>query len=251
MAEPETWEYSNPLPNRPKPILYNYLRYTFDQLWQEEQTAAVHGKKIKANEQLGCACFDTGLLDRTYATPIYAYFVKNDEGRTQKWKLFRFCTEADHQINRLRPLPDMAIYFTDPSELFLDFQLLEDTAMNWDHILQDNLYRFPTKFQSENVHGQQAKLNQALHLAKLRIRRNYKIAVPQFFHGQTQLLIPLCLDDPANVDLALPLQKKSTHYDARTVLDLDMAYNNARQLCRPDSEWLAPEKILASLDDEE
>jgi hypothetical protein len=36
-----------------------------------------------------------------------------------------------------------------------------------------------------------------------------------------QLLLPLCLETP-------------------TCLTLDMAYNNARQLARPDTDWLQP-----------
>lgn len=76
--------------------------------------------------------------------------------------------------------------------------------------------------------------------AKERVRRNYKVAVPQYYKGKVQLLIPICLTKPDVADMALLIQKHEGHYRAATCLTLDMAYNNARQLARPDREWLNP-----------
>ena len=52
------------------------------------------------------------------------------------------------------------------------------------------------------------------------------------------------------------MQKADTGYLANTILRLDWAYKSARLVCRPDSDWLAPEKIeegaeKANLDDVE
>ena len=41
-------------------------------------------------------------------------------------------------------------------------------------------------------------------------------------------------------DLALVVERHSTFYRAATCLTLDMAYNNARQIARPDRDWLQP-----------
>jgi len=82
---------------------------------------------------------------------------------------------------------------------------------------------------------------------KKRVYRNYKTAVPQFYRdkggaGCMQLLLPLCLEDPGKADLALAIEKNEAGnaYRGSTVLTLDMAYNNARLLARPDTEWLQP-----------
>lgn len=60
--------------------------------------------------------------------------------------------------------------------------------------------------------------------------------MPQFYGGRIQLLLPLCLtgDKP---ELALTIQREDGFYAARTCLTLDMAYNNARLICRPETSW--------------
>ena len=75
---------------------------------------------------------------------------------------------------------------------------------------------------------------------KERAKRNYKTAIPQYYNGNIQLLLPLSLTDPAKADLALAVERFNDFYRAATCLTLDMAYNNARQLARPDRDWLAP-----------
>ena len=73
--------------------------------------------------------------------------------------------------------------------------------------------------------------------AARRAAANYTLAVPQFYGGRIQLLLPLCLtgDKP---ELALTIQREDGFYAARTCLTLDMAYNNARLICRPETSWI-------------
>jgi hypothetical protein len=52
--------------------------------------------------------------------------------------------------------------------------------------------------------------------------------------------LPLCLLKPSVADLALVVSTKEGQYRGDTILTLDMAYSNARLLCRPDSDWLKP-----------
>ncbi|WP_369057625.1 DUF3825 domain-containing protein [Tannerella forsythia] len=77
-----------------------------------------------------------------------------------------------------------------------------------------------------------------LKIAIRRIRRNYKTAVPQYYDGHLQLLLPLCLTSKASADLALVIEKEHGVYRASTCLTLDMAINNARLIAKPDDEWL-------------
>ncbi len=86
----------------------------------------------------------------------------------------------------------------------------------------------------------QALLKGAIDNARDRVRRSYKTAIPQYYKGQVQLLLPLCFKDPQKADLALVVERHQTFYRAATCLTLDMAYNNARQLARPDRDWLKP-----------
>ena len=88
--------------------------------------------------------------------------------------------------------------------------------------------------------------------AKKRAARNYRIAVPQFYSGNLQLLLPVVLGGAGEADLALvfkryqyedkPESKNKFYYKVYSNLTLAMAYNNARLLSRPASEWL--DKVL-------
>lgn len=80
----------------------------------------------------------------------------------------------------------------------------------------------------------------AIDMMKKKVSANYKIAVPQYFNGKIQLLLPLCLVDPNVPDLALVVTKNfsGNFYQGHTCLTLEMAYNNARLIAKPDSNWL-------------
>jgi len=86
-------------------------------------------------------------------------------------------------------------------------------------------------------------LRLAIDRAIERVKWNYKTAVPQYYfeQSQLQLLLPLCIDDPRKVDLALVIERDEAAYVGRTILELDWAYSNARLIARPDSDWLTPD----------
>lgn len=132
----------------------------------------------------------------------------------------------------------MAQYFDDPTELVFDTR--KDLRWNTEHIVSENKERFPEPYRSMNNYQVQNFLKGAIDSVKQRVRRNYKTAIPQYYQGQIQLLLPLCIETPSRADLALVAANYGDFYRASTCLTLDMAYNNARQLARPDRDWLQP-----------
>lgn len=64
-------------------------------------------------------------------------------------------------------------------------------------------------------------------LYQRKIHGNYKTAVPQYYDGRIQLLLPICLTNKAAADLALVIERRNGVYRASTCLTLDMAINNA------------------------
>jgi len=74
----------------------------------------------------------------------------------------------------------------------------------------------------------------------IKVIANYKLAVPQYFNGKIQLLIPLYFSKEEKPDLTLVLTKMDGYYQAHTCLTMEMAYNNARLIAKPDSSWLVP-----------
>ena len=171
-----------------------------------------------------------------------------------------------------------SVYFEHGEQLFFDLskQLLPD----FDHIIIDNISRLPLEFLEEQftdcpdareaaakirsadgyekrgLYAQlreivsendrlfmriQNRIRDSIELAKKRVSRNYKTAIPSYFpkRNTMSLMLPLCLTDEEKPDVALVVeQTQSGNYQGQTILTLDQAYIDARLLCRLNSEWL-------------
>ena len=221
---PEKWSFGNKDDNS---ILKNYIDHTFCRLYEE--------KKIV--ERSKYAIFNTGLFDE-YFKPICAYFMRNTVPNRQAWFLCGFYTEYQLTSMGVAETPERANYFDDPSELVFDTHL--DIVPQYDHIFGDkeNIERLPAAIRTSPMRVQ--LFNGAIDTAKRMLEANYKTAIPQFYKGKMQLLVPICLQFPNVPDLALTCTKTEDKrkYLGYTCLTLDMAYNNARLIAKPESNWL-------------
>lgn len=224
LAMPEDWDYKkNPLGTNP--ILENYIKHTFKKLEQE-------GKVLVQGDY---AVFNTGLVT-SFQEEIFALFQKNKRTGSQPWFFLGWRKHSERDLMRFSSLPDVANYFDNPADLLYDTDI--ELRLNINHIIDDNLSRFPASYQTMDKYQVGTILQGTIDDAKRRIRRNYKTAVPQFYNGKIQLLLPLCLTSKADADLALVVEKENGVYRASTCLTLDMAINNARLIAKPDNEWL-------------
>lgn len=232
-AQPEAWSTPG---SGPFSVLSNYLRYTFKRLVQEQ-------KVVEATDSGGTriACFNTGLFTPNYE-PLFAFFEANRDPNRQPWVFKDFLVESDRKLSLLGARPKPARYFDKPADLIYNPDL--DLIANLDHLLDDNVDRYPSDLQ-QSSHRRRMMLQGAVTEAGKRAQMNYKIAVPQYYFGyegagagRIQLLLPLCFDNPANADLALVVEHEEHAYRAFTVLPLDLAYKNARLIARPDGDWL-------------
>lgn len=228
-AELEDWSYHYTSSEYPLPILYNYIRYTYRRLAEE--------LKLALSDDGQYCCFNTGLVTQNQE-PIYASFEVNRKSDAQPWYFKGWFRRGRWELNIFPELPDLAHYFDDPSCLVFDTR--KDIRVNVEHMIEENKERFPEAYKSRNKYELQTSLSGAINNVKDRVRRSYKTAIPQYYKGKIQLLLPLCLSNPSRADLALVVENHSTFYRASTCLTLDMAYNNARQLTRPDRDWLQP-----------
>lgn len=230
MAEPENWDYQNTSSVHNKPILFNYLQYTYRRLQDEN--------KIYVSDDGQALTFNTGLVTQNQEE-IYCYCTsKKKLDASQNWFFTSWRRKGEHELTKFSQLPGMAHYFEDPSALVFDPR--KDIRANIEHIVSENKERFPEPYRSMGEYTLQTFLKGALDNAKERVRRNYKTAIPHFYRGKIQLLLPLCLGNPNKADLAIVVEDMGNFYRAATCLTLDMAYNNARQLARPDRDWLIP-----------
>lgn len=228
-AETEDWAYHNTTSDHAHPVLFNYFRYTYRRIAEEN--------KIALSDDGQFACFNTGLVTPNQE-PIFASFEANRREEAQPWFFKAWLRKGRWELNKYSELPDLAHYFDDPSCLVFDHR--RELRVNVEHIIEENKGRFPAPYGTMDNFALQTFLKGAIDNAKERVRRSYKTAIPQYYRGQVQLLLPLCFGHAQRADLALVVERHSTFYRASTCLTLDMAYNNARQLAKPEREWLQP-----------
>lgn len=277
IALPERWDFKNQSqdPDKPKPILYSYLTHTFGRLVLE--------KKVLINRDQTLAAFNTGLVDRRYEPIHALFVPNDKRVPWQLTGFCIAGEGADGQslVRNFAPLPASANYFADPSELLFN-PVGGEPQLDWKHIILDRIDRYPAEFIEDNCpkdftlvppselrqeserHQYHADLGQAIARDDRTYRRimnrvrdaldvsikragwNFKTAIPTYYPPvrRLQLLLPLCLVSDERVDLALAFERTpSGSYLGHTALPLDWAYRNARLVCRPDSDWLAPEDI--------
>ena len=234
LAMPEIWDFQSDA-NKKHQILRNYLEHTYRRLNYEGKIAFT-----KSNKHV---CFNTGLVTSNYES-IYAYFEKyakprKDQTSNYCFKGFKKRSDSILILHFSDSLPDRANYFNEPELLIFDpkKQIIADL----DHIIGDNIDRFPSHLKSADSSELRRQLHGAIEEVKRKVTINYKIAVPHLYRNGIQLLLPLCLTAGSpNPDLALVINKVGNTYSARTCLTLRMAYQNARLIVQPQSEWLAP-----------
>lgn len=104
------------------------------------------------------------------------------------------------------------------------------------YIDEENLSRIPAEIrEAQNL---PLLLETAVELARRKAVVEPSIVVPQGYQGRVQYLLPICLTDMEQPDLAMTLTIMDGYYLGNTCLTLEMAYLNARLLSRPVAHWL-------------
>ena len=277
LALHERWEFKNAPrdPDRPQPILYSYILQTFGRLVLEE--------KVLVNRDASFAAFNTGLVDPRYEAIYALFIPSTQGRSPWRFSSFCLAGEgADGQnlVRHFNPLPPLAHYFDHPADLLYDTRVGKP-EMDWRHVVIDRIDRYPKEFiedhwptgfevrdtaamseqerkiywgslgaaieqQSRTYRGIMNRVKDAVDLSIKRVGWNFKTAVPQYYPRvrHLQLLLPINLVSDDQADMALAVEKTpSGSYLGHTVLALDWAYQNARLICRPDSDWLAAQDI--------
>lgn len=220
----ENWNFHGKTNNL---ILKNYLKYTTKKLEEENKIMTTDNYCI----------INTGLFT-PYYEPIYIYAEKNLSDSKQDWWFKSFSTSYDLGNLGITELPERANYFQDPSQLVFDVNCKINVQFKHIYDDEDNRSRIPKEIvNSKNIHS---IFKGAIDTMVKKVTANYKIAVPQYFNGKIQLLLPLCLVDESIPDLALVVTKVNNVYQGHTCLTMEMAYNNARLIAKPESNWLVP-----------
>lgn len=255
-------------------ILIQYIKYTFYRLTRENKVC------ISADRKFACfntGLVDRH-YDDIYACFTPNEPGSETEWKFAGFCTAANRTLGKQIVNYFNPLPQPPVYFDRGEQLFFDVkrQLLTD----FDHIILDNISRLPLSFLEEQFTdcpearelaaqirsadgcGRRAlyeqlkeivnsndrlfmriqnRIKDSIELAKKRVSRNYKTAIPSYFpkRNSMSLMLPLCLVDEEKPDVALVVeQTPAGNYQGQTILTLTQAYIDARLLCQLNSEWL-------------
>ena len=156
-------------------------------------------------------------------------------------------------------LPNIASYFNDYNQIVFDAKLtisLDDKHIFEDGLARGRLPKYKEKYHrfKDSIEEKEKLLSEisrdfdsALARTKMLAERNYKLAIPQYRKetGEIQFLLPIYLGEQEEYDIpqcALVISLDNTnriaYYKGKTILTLDMAYNNARLIAKPDIFWL-------------
>ena len=251
------------------PILKNYLENTFYQL--------VHQGKIFINEDEEKMLFNTGLIDASFnelflVCDIVPHSSKDSLFRQEyrSPEVYKSSNRVFCNYSRNVPLP-VATFYENPGDLLFNWEIAQRPGginIADEHIFRDNMNRInlglrdpAIRFNFENPHDVarcrqmfEGALKASLELSK----RNYKFVAPQFWPatGKLQFLMPIYLEGVQEIKseqsrdvlpptVALSMELVHGQYIGTTILTLDMAYQNARLIARPDGFWLDATKIFA------
>ena len=243
MAQPEKWTYKKIQDIDPYRILRNYIQFTYNRLEEENKFITSPDGKYR--------CMNTGLLT-VYNQEIVAIFAQNNMVDKQPWFFNGFFKETDKffttNFTALTPLAD---YSDNVKDLIYDNSL--ELNLRKEHIIDDNFERF-----IDAGYANKELISVLLDSAKItlekKLKRNFKLALPFYYHNtetgesKIQLLAPLYFPG-APVRLALVLNKVQSdaneYYEGVTVLPVEWAYMNSRLIVKPDEEWA---KIMDEID---
>lgn len=231
IAKPEMWDFPRDTPAKCE-ILRRYINRTFAEALQRGNvvTSASH------------ACFNTGLVT-IHDEEICGLFRSNPDAQASgvPWQLVGFFPISDRRLMAaISHLPKHNQYVTvkNAAQLFFDPKL--ELVLDYDHIIGDNLPRFPASLRQSPARARQA-LEEAVTLTKKRSQRRYDLAYAQVYRGEVQLLLPLWMTKTSNPDLALVVHQTGGRYRGETVLPIPVAYCNARVVTPISStDWIVP-----------
>lgn len=241
---PENWRFKNKQSALNHPILKTYLETIFLKLKRE-------GKVLKSQDGKHIM-FNSNLLDKFFHALYIIAEVKEAEGIEVYLNPIRAAEESYATLRKYgfegqKPMPP--VFFTDVNEV------IYNTSSEWridkdysslSHIIEERNYRFPEKVRGLSTDQLARKLYEAIGYALAIAQRNYKYIVPIYYPRMDDIcfLMPIFLEGTysASPDFALVLQRDNDNkmYIAKTILDLESGYQDARLIAKPDESWLNP-----------
>lgn len=241
---PESWKFKNKPSDLNYPILKSYIETIFAKLKNEE--------KVLRSEDGKYIMFNTNLLDKFFHELYIIAEVKQAEGLEVYLHPIRTAEESYSTLRKYgfeNRRPEPPVFFKDVNEVIFNTSkewMIDKDYDSLSHIIEERISRFPHHWQEKSPDILARKLYDAIKYALAIAQRNYKYIVPIYYprFDSIAFLMPIFLEGAysASPDFALVLQTDKEHklYIAKTILDLEMGYQDARIIAKPDESWLNP-----------
>lgn len=226
MSEEEIWFSSD---KEYLDILKFYILNVFDKAFEDNLI-------IEENE---CSIFNTGLLTQNQEE-IYGFFILNYKNEAQKWYFKGFFCESERVIlHNFKNKPQLITFINNKQDYYFDTD--KQVFLNIDHILDDNWDRFDNIIKKQGKFIVQSLIYNAFNQTLRKLRRNNRIAIPQYYNRSIMYLLPIefYLYEKTKIVMALAVEKLPTgHYRGNTILTSQMCYARARLVMKLDDCWL-------------
>ena len=259
----EDWNYKKKPSRISAPILRSYIQTLFSKL-EKEREAGEPDKIIKSRDG-SHIIFNTNLLDRFFNDEyIIAEVKKIDDTQEVYINPVRVSKDSGSELikygfsRNVAPKPPK--FFENVNEvIFHPEYYIEKSYDSLTHIIEQRIDRFPEEQKGKPSDNLANKLYNAIDYALAIAQRNYKYIVPIYYprFDTISFIMPIFLERSykKRPDFALVLQNippvldgdgkvvEDGYYVARTILDLEDGYQDARVIAKPDESWLNPGEI--------
>lgn len=227
LAEEEVWSFND---DEPYAILIKYISGTFKQCYKQ--------RKFLYTADNEYCCFNTGLLTPN-GNDILCVFMKNKRTDSQPWTLRYFADKAERRyMDLFNDIPPLASYTENYEEFYFNPHF--DIVISSDHILDDNWERIHDVVPLSKAIVKSLMIG-VVEETKRKIKRNLRLAVPQYYNNEIMYLLPIRIpvgeENYVTMALAVELTQQN-QYRANTIFTKEMAYEKARLLMKPESNWL-------------
>ena len=259
----EDWNYKKKPSKITAPILRSYIQTLFSKL--EKECEAGEPDKIIKSKDGRHIIFNTNLLDRFFNDEyIIAEVREIDDTHEVYINPVRVSKDSGSEFikygfpRNVAPKPPK--FFENVNEVIFHPEYnIERSYDNLSHIIEQRIDRFPEEQKGNTPDALAVKLGNAINYALAIAQRNYKNIVPIYYprFDTISFIMPIFLERnyKKRPDFALVLQNippvldsngkvvEEGYYVARTILDLEDGYQDARVIAKPDESWLNPGEI--------
>lgn len=222
--------------------LREYIKRIIQKVDRDIKNNYINGYIVGKNKDI--ICINSGLMDK-YLNDIY--LVRNKAENTITIVDAKvYLVNLGFEMQDIIEMPTTIKFYKDAKELIFsgnirEFDLENTNRLN--HIIEERRHRFPEKYRDLKSDVLCSKIRASITTAIKMSEHDYKYFIPMynFQRDMIQFLVPIYLDNGIDEkpEVVAIIDNINSFYSINTIISLEDAYNNARLICKPDTNWLS------------